>query len=282
MPVGDTFTQFDPVQKKVVEVDATKKAAIEAIIKSSAILEVVKDDSTAVSKRQTYKQAVDALMKEEVPGVDVVDDLWHARVPGYDHPTAGKMDKGSYIAPHVAEGYLHAANTLGHNAEIAVTGAGGVRCDVEKGKLTMGKVFELQPFFNTLYVIKVTGKDLKDQLEAVAPVAAEDSSKTGRFPYLAGARYTLDMTKATGQRITKLEVKDGGGGWADIDNAKEYMIVTNSFMAGGGDGYSIFKSATYRKDLASTVDSDVFVDYTKHVKQLKKPTETSVTFIPKP
>jgi 5'-nucleotidase len=282
LPVGDTFTQFDPVQKKVVEVDATKKAAIETIIKASPILEVVQEDASAVSKRQTYKQAVDALMKEEVPGVDVVDDLWHARVPGYVHPTAGKMNKGSYIAPHVAEGYLHAANTLGQSAEIAVTNAGGVRCDVEKGKLSVGKVFELQPFFNTLYVIKLTGKDLKDQLETVAPDAAEDSSKTGRFPYLAGARYTLDMTKATGQRITTLEVKGAGGSWAAIDNAKEYVIVTNAFMAGGGDGYTIFKSATYRKDLASTVDSDVFIEYAKHVKQLKQPTETSVTFIPKP
>jgi 5'-nucleotidase/UDP-sugar diphosphatase len=277
--VSDSFTQYDPVQKKVVAVDATKKAAIEQVIQASPVIEVVAEDSAALAKVTTYKAAVDALMTEEVPGVDVVDDLWHVRIPGWTHPTAGVMDQGSYIAPHVAKSLLFAANNLALGVQVSVMNAGGVRCDVPKGKLTMGKVYELLPFFNTLYVIKVTGQQLSDALDAAVSGAVDDNN-TGRFPYVGGARYTADMTKPVGQRITVLEVKDTTGAFVAADPTKEYTVATNSFLAGGGDGYTIFESATYRKDINHVADSDAFIDYAKSVKTLTQPADTGVTFIP--
>lgn len=277
--VGDAFTQYDPVQKKVVPVDATKKAAIEQVIQASPVIEVVAEDPAALAKVTIFKAEVDALMNQEVPGVDVVDDLWHVRIPGMTHATAGVMPNGSYIAPHVAKSLLFAANNLALQVQVSVMNAGGVRCDVPKGKLTMGKVYELLPFFNTLYVVKITGKQLSDALDA-AVTGAVDDNKTGRFPYVAGARYTADMTKPVGQRITVLEVKDSGGAFVAIDPTTEYTVATNNFLADGGDGYTIFESATFRKNITHVADSDAFIDYAKSVKTLTQPADTGVTYIP--
>lgn len=278
LPVSDAFTQYDPVQKKVVPVDAAKKTQIEQVIQASPVIEIVQEDTAAAAKVATYKQAVDALMNQVVSNVTVVDDLWHVRVPGMTHPTAGKMDKGSYIAPHAAQSLLFKAAQLGLQPDIALVNGGGVRCDVPAGSLTMGKVYELMPFFNTLYIVKLSGKDIRDSLDA-AVIGAVDSSKTGRFPYLAGARYTADMTKPAGQRITALELS-AAGTWTVIDPTKQYTVVTNAFIAGGGDGYSLFASAAYRKDLSFAVDSDVFVEYAQDAKTLTKPADTGVTLIP--
>jgi 5'-nucleotidase len=128
-------------------------------------------------------------------------------------------------------------------------------------------------------VIKVTGQQLSDALDAAVSGAVDDN-KTGRFPYVGGARYTADMTKPAGQRITVLEVKDSTGAFVAVDPTKEYTVATNSFLAGGGDGYTIFENATYRKDINHVADSDAFIDYAKFIKTLTQPADTGVTYIP--
>jgi 5'-nucleotidase len=75
---------------------------------------------------------------------------------------------------------------------------------------------------------------LENGVSQVADVA-------GRFPQVAGLKYTFDTSKEVGSRISDVQVKEGDA-WVPIDPAKTYGMVTNNFVRGGGDGYALFAS----------------------------------------
>jgi 5'-nucleotidase / UDP-sugar diphosphatase len=54
-------------------------------------------------------------------------------------------------------------------------------------------------------------------------------------------RFRLDASVAPGEgRVSEVEVATAGG-WEPVDESATYRIVTNDFMAGGGDGYTMFE-----------------------------------------
>jgi len=63
----------------------------------------------------------------------------------------------------------------------------------------------------------------------------------GRFPQVAGIRFKLDPSVAPGEgRVSDVEVREGDS-FVPIDMTKSYGIVTNNFMANGGDGYAMLR-----------------------------------------
>ena len=57
---------------------------------------------------------------------------------------------------------------------------------------------------------------------------------------MSGLRYEFDSSLEPGSRIKSVEVSDGSGGYAAIDEAKVFSVATNNFIRTGGDGYEIF------------------------------------------
>lgn len=117
---------------------------------------------------------------------------------------------------------------------IALQNGGGLRASIGAGEVSMGDVLAVLPFQNTLSTFNVPGSAIVSALEnGVSQV--EDGA--GRFPQVAGLRFTWDPKVAPGQgRITSVEVREGDA-WVPIDPAKLYMAATNNFMRNGGDGY---------------------------------------------
>jgi hypothetical protein len=65
----------------------------------------------------------------------------------------------------------------------------------------------------------------------------------GSYPFASGLRYDIDYTAMFGSRISNLEINPHvEGEWAPIDSVMTYIVVTNSFIAGGLDGYFTFIS----------------------------------------
>ncbi len=158
-------------------------------------------------------------------------DLPNTRVPGGDLP------QGSLIAPIVCDAMLWKANRLGAGADIAVQNAGGVRIDVPRGEITTGTVYTLLPFGNTMVILDVGGRQVKDLLEEALSSIFDMGLSDGTFPYVAGMRYTASRGAPCGSRVTAVEVAVPGGGYEPLDPEATYRLVTNSFVAGGGDGY---------------------------------------------
>ncbi len=61
----------------------------------------------------------------------------------------------------------------------------------------------------------------------------------GRFPQVAGLKYSFDKTKPAGERISDVMVMEGDS-YVPLDPEKVYGVVSNNYMRGGGDGYKIF------------------------------------------
>lgn len=129
--------------------------------------------------------------------------------------------------------------TAAQGVTIAIQNGGGLRASIDEGPITMGDVLTVLPFQNTLATFELTGAGVVAALEnGVSQI--EDGG--GRFPQVAGIRYTADKSVPAGEgRIKSVEVKDGES-WAPLDPEKTYLVVSNNFMRQGGDGYSVFET----------------------------------------
>ncbi|MDQ0458070.1 bifunctional metallophosphatase/5'-nucleotidase [Rhizobium paknamense] len=155
----------------------------------------------------------------------------------------------------VAEAMLD--HTRNQGMSIAIQNGGGLRASIGGGKVTMGSVITVLPFQNTLATFQLKGSDVVAALEnGVSQV--DDGA--GRFPQVAGLKYSFDRSKPAGSRIMDVQVKEGDG-FVPLDRNKLYGVVTNNYMRSGGDGYKIFATAgqnayDYGPDLA-----DVTADF---------------------
>ncbi len=134
----------------------------------------------------------------------------------------------------------------GQGVSIALQNGGGLRASIGGGTVTMGDVLAVLPFQNTLSTFNLTGAGVVAALEnGVSQV--EDGA--GRFPQVAGLRFSWDPKVAPMQgRIKSVEVMDGDA-WVPIDPAKVYAVASNDFMRKGGDGY-----VTLRDDATNAYD----------------------------
>lgn len=121
---------------------------------------------------------------------------------------------------------------------IAIQNGGGLRASIDAGTVTMGEVLTVLPFQNSLASFQLKGSDIVAALENGVGQVEEGA---GRFPQVSGLKYTADLNKPAGSRITSVEVKEGDG-FVAIDPNKVYGVATNNYMRSGGDGYSVFAS----------------------------------------
>lgn len=138
------------------------------------------------------------------------------------------------------------------NADIAIQNGGGLRRDLPAGEITMGVLYEIMPFDNTLYTMDLTGKQVKAAIEH--GIMSEDFNP-GQF---SGLIVKYDSKKAAGERIVEIKLADG----TPLDDNKLYKMVTNDFQASGGDKYDMFKEGANGKDTSIPV-RDVLVNEIK-------------------
>ncbi|AUQ66885.1 bifunctional metallophosphatase/5'-nucleotidase [Phaeobacter inhibens] len=120
---------------------------------------------------------------------------------------------------------------------IAIANSGGIRASLEPGEVTMGEVLTVLPFQNTLSTFEITGEQVIAALENGVSQVEEIK---GRFPQVAGLKFTWDPTIAPNEgRIQDVMVGEGDS-FAPIDPAKTYVVVTNNYVRNGGDGYKVF------------------------------------------
>ena len=152
-------------------------------------------------------------------------------------------------------------------ADIVIQNGGGIRADIDEGEITLGEVLNVLPFGNLISTLELTGADVLAALEnGVSRVEVDENGDpvvdgaSGRFPQVAGMRYTFDATQEAGSRIVSAEVMSGGE-YSALDPEAVYRIATNDYMRSGGDGYAILETnAINPYDLGSPLDQ-VVADY---------------------
>ena len=155
----------------------------------------------------------------------------------------------------VADAMLDRVKSQG--VQIAIANSGGLRSSIDAGEVTMGEVLTVLPFQNTLSTFTVSGQTVIDALENGVSQVEEVK---GRFPQVAGVKFTFDPSVAPNEgRIQDVMVAEGDS-FAAIDPAKMYNLVSNNYVRGGGDGYKMFRSAENAYDFGPDL-ADVLAEY---------------------
>lgn len=115
-------------------------------------------------------------------------------------------------------------------ADVALMNGGNIRATTPAGKLTARDINTVFPFGNLVVTLDVTGQALIDVLEVGVSIYPE---MNGGFPQVGGMQVTFDPEQEAGSRI--VEVLVGG---EPIDPEATYRLVTNDFLAAGGDNYA--------------------------------------------
>ncbi|MEU5841321.1 bifunctional UDP-sugar hydrolase/5'-nucleotidase [Rhodococcus sp. NPDC047139] len=150
----------------------------------------------------------------------------------------------------VADAQLAATRHLG--ARIALTNPGGLRGDLLTGDGTVSyrETYAVQPFGNMLQVVDLTGAQLDAVLEQQFQKAPVGSDIERILAPSHNLNYTLDRLAPRGERIREITI-DGD----PVDPEHIYKVVMNSFLAQGGDGFTVCAEAQVRAGAGKELDA---------------------------
>lgn len=145
-------------------------------------------------------------------------------------------------------------------AQVAFSNAGGLRADLPRGVITRGDLISAFPFINTVVTMDLTGKQIRNVLEQSL------TQKVGMMQ-VAGIKATYDLGRPEYQRLVSVQA-DG----EPLQDERTYHVVTNSFVAGGGDHYGTFLEASGSRDSGMLL-SDLLYEYASEKKVLDPPAD---------
>ncbi len=164
---------------------------------------------------------------------------------------AGECEMGNLVADALLD------RTKGQGVTAAITNGGGLRASIDAGPVSMGEIITVLPFQNTVSTFGLKGSDIVAALENGL---SEIEDGAGRFPQVAGMKFTFDTSKPAGSRVVSVQMREGDA-FVPLDPAKVYTLASNNYMRAGGDGYKIFATAaTNAYDFGPTLD-EVLADY---------------------
>lgn len=140
------------------------------------------------------------------------------------------------------------------NSNIGVTNATGMRADLKAGNVTWGDLYTVEPFGNPVVKLSFKGKDILDLLEQQWRPSSQDILQ------ISGFSYVYDNSRPIGQRIISVLI-DG----KPLDMNKTYTMAVNSFLAGGGNGFSVMTRGRVLEH--GSTDLDAMVVYIKSLPQ---------------
>ncbi|MEU9979133.1 bifunctional metallophosphatase/5'-nucleotidase [Streptomyces sp. NPDC051014] len=184
------------------------------------------------------------------------------RAIGYISADVNSTGTESPMGDLIADAQLAYGRKLDPETDLALMNPGGVRAGLTyaaqgsegDGVVTYAEGFTVQPFANTVNLQDFTGAQVVQVLKEQVSGANEAAPKI-LLPS-SGLTYTLDLTKTGADRVVTGSVKLNG---TAIDPAATYRVATNSFLAGGGDGFTTLGQGT--GDVVGTDDLTALADY---------------------
>ncbi len=259
--IQSTGTAFANIGVIVID-DATKK------IESNSLFEIKEDTAKDAAVAAAAKTIVDRIDKE----YGVVFAKSEVTLNGAKAPNGNRdseTNNGDLITDAMLWKVMQNKEGLTVDADhvVAITNGGGIRAAIKPGDVTKKDINTVLPFGNTVAVIYVTGAELLEALEA-----STYSLPVGGFPQVAGINFTLstavayDANAETYPASTYYGPKSINRVVINSINGKEfkaddtYAVVTNNFVAGGGDTYYAFAAASAQFDTGIPLD-EVVMEY---------------------
>lgn len=145
-------------------------------------------------------------------------------------------------------------------SDIAFCNIGGLRTSIAAGVITMGNLYEVMPFDNTLFTLELTGREVMQVLQY-----GLENKQFGMMQY-SGLTIVYDPQAPQGNRFVSVKLLNG----KPLAIDKTYKVVTNDFMATGGDGFTMLQGGKNRRDtgiflrdsLAEVMKKSKVIDFT--------------------
>ncbi|MFI6621532.1 bifunctional metallophosphatase/5'-nucleotidase [Streptomyces sp. NPDC050528] len=184
------------------------------------------------------------------------------RAIGYISGDVNSTGTESPMGDLIADAQLAYGKKLDPETDLALMNPGGVRAGLTykaagaegDGVVTYAEGFTVQPFANTVNLQDFTGAQVIQVLKE--QVSGTNTAAPKVLQVSSGLTYTLDLTKTGADRVVTDSIKLNGSA---IDPAATYRVATNSFLAGGGDGFTTLGQGT--GDLVGTDDLTALADY---------------------
>jgi len=184
----------------------------------------------------------------------------------------------------VADAQLWATSPAG--AVVAFMNPGGVRADLGfkaaadegHGVVTYGEAFTFQPFGNALYTIPMTGA----QIVTLLKQQCQPANTSRPFLFLAvstGFSYSLKKTISADGKCTGVEISDVQIRGVPLAMAARYRVTVNSFLADGGDNFTVLKEIDRNLRVDGSKDLEALTNYLDAFEQVEPPLTGRVTIL---
>lgn len=129
--------------------------------------------------------------------------------------------------------------------DVAFITTGTLRDDMEKGNVTWGDLFAIQPFSGTVVSMDLTGQQIRQALERQwqEPLPPHNLA-------VSGLSYTYDRSKPAGSRVQEILI-----GGKPLDTSAAYSAAMMDYLSIGGDGYTAFTGGAHISTGPSDVDT---------------------------
>ena len=212
MPIIQAYKYGRCIGRLIVEVDENNKlvSVVPTVEKVYDTISSIIPDPKAEKAYAKFDKKLSPIMSEVVGSTEI--DLPHDRkAPG--------VSVLGYLVTDILRDSV--------DAQIGIANSGGIREPLPKGDLTMGQMYTILPFDNTVVTMTLTGEQLKRVLNN-----GIDNPSIG-WVEVCGVTMDVDMSKPFGDRIVKMYLEDG----SKIEMDKEYTVSTIDFVFDGGDQY---------------------------------------------
>lgn len=215
MLVTDIRLRFDPASRAVISSEAINVPVLGAAGGNPQLSSIM----------ERYTAAAEPAVARIIGGL--LGEAPHS-------PTRGE----SPAARLIADAQFAAARPADKGgADLAFMNTGGVRTGLvpaPDGSVAYGQIFEVQPFGNSLVVKTLTGAQIKTLLEQQFVENQGQARVAALLVPSANFSFAYDLSRPQGQRIVSMALND-----VPIDQAANYRVAVNSFLAGGGDGFTV-------------------------------------------
>ena len=253
---GKWVTMADSAGRLFTVIDATLSPVTGDITVQSA--RNVPNSQTGVTPAPALTALIDKYERLVAPRANAVVGAVTADI-SREQNEAGESALGDVLA----DAHLAATSSPGTgNAVAAFMNPGGIRDNItfvssgpeRDGQLTYGEAFAVHPFGNSLVTMTLSGSQLDTLLEQ--QFREEGAGYGNMLQPSAGFRYAWDAAAPLGAKVDPSGIAIHG---VPVKPEGSYRVTVNSYLAGGGSGFSVLLEGTRRT--GGDVDVDALVAY---------------------
>ncbi|WP_224243618.1 bifunctional metallophosphatase/5'-nucleotidase [Hyalangium gracile] len=222
VPIFKVAADAIELGRVTLEVDGETGTVKKVDWKVYPVTDAIADDATFVEALGKYSPLI-AELSQHVGTTSVPLDARKAAVRSQE----------TNLGSLVADALRQVAGT-----DVALVNGGAIRGDTifPAGELTRREMLSIFPYRDQLVRLEVTGDILRAALENAVSKSEEVADPPGRFLQVSGLRFAFDASRPKGQRVLCVTVAG-----KPLSPTAKYSLATLSFLAGGKDGYEMFR-----------------------------------------